>query len=190
MGINYGYIRVSTVNQSTDVQRYEIAKYCDLHNIKIDKWVDETISGTKKIQNRKLKYIVEHGVSIYTLKENYSLNDNNPTTKLILQIYGYAAETERNLISERTKEGLAALKREGKKLGRPCGSKSKELKLDQSRDRLIMLLANEKPKTQIAKILKVNTSTIYDYMKIRNIDADVQEYKKIGMPKKWHKYND
>ena len=28
------------------------------------------------------------------------------------------------------------------------------------------------------------------YMKIRNIDADVQEYKKIGMPKKWHKYND
>ena len=44
MGINYGYIRVSTVNRSTDVQRYEIAKYCDLHNIKIDKWVDETIS--------------------------------------------------------------------------------------------------------------------------------------------------
>ena len=221
MGINYGYIRVSTVNQSTDVQRYEIAKYCDLHNIKIDKWVDETISGTKKIQNRKLKYIVdhakkgdciicteisrlgrsmqiiseimsfcvEHGVSIYTLKENYSLNDNNPTTKLILQIYGYAAETERNLISERTKEGLAALKREGKKLGRPCGSKSKKLKLDQSRDRLIMILANEKPKTQIAKILKVNTSTIYDYMKIRNIESDVKEYQKIGMPKKWHKYN-
>ena len=60
MGMNYGYIRVSTVNQSTDVQRYEIAKYCDLHNIKIDKWVDETISGTKKIQNRKLKYIVDH----------------------------------------------------------------------------------------------------------------------------------
>ena len=60
MSINYGYIRVSTVNQSTDVQRYEIAKYCDLHNIKIDKWVDETISGTKKIQNRKLKYIVDH----------------------------------------------------------------------------------------------------------------------------------
>jgi hypothetical protein len=52
-----------------------------------------------------------------------------------------------------------------------------------------MLLANKKPKTQIAKILKVNTSTIYDYMKIRDIDADVQEYQKIGMPKKWHKYN-
>ena len=69
-------------------------------------------------------------------------------------------------------------------LGRPCGSKSKELKLDQSRDRLIMLLSNEKPKTQIAKILKVNTSTIYDYMKIRDIESDVKEYQKIGMPKK------
>ena len=124
-----------------------------------------------------MSFCVEHGVSIYTLKENYSLNDNNPTTKLILQIYGYAAETERNLISERTKEGLAALKRDGKKLGRPCCSKSKELKLDQNRDRLIMLLASKKPKTQIAKILKVNTSTIYDYMKIREIDSHIKQLK-------------
>lgn len=27
------------------------------------------------------------------------------------------------------------------------------------------------------------------YMKIRDIESDIKEYQKIGMPKKWHKYN-
>lgn len=46
--------------------------------------------------------------------------------KLILAIYGYFAETEREIISMRTKQGLAAAKDKGKLLGRPKGSKNKK----------------------------------------------------------------
>lgn len=46
--------------------------------------------------------------------------------KLILAIYGYFAETEREIISMRTKQGLAAAKEKGKLLGRPKGSKNKK----------------------------------------------------------------
>ena len=46
-------------------------------------------------------------------------------TKLLLAIYSYFAEAEREYISLRTKQGLAALKMQGKQLGRPKGSKNK-----------------------------------------------------------------
>lgn len=50
----YGYIRVSTDKQSVENQRYEIIKYCQKNNLKVDKWVEEVVSGKKNIENRKL----------------------------------------------------------------------------------------------------------------------------------------
>ncbi|MCR5605751.1 MAG: recombinase family protein [Treponema sp.] len=50
----YAYIRVSTGNQTTDNQRVEISQYCKNRNIHVDKWIDETITGTKSIEKRKL----------------------------------------------------------------------------------------------------------------------------------------
>jgi DNA invertase Pin-like site-specific DNA recombinase len=50
----YGYIRVSTDRQTVENQRYEIKKFCKQSNIKIDEWVEETISGTVDIQEREL----------------------------------------------------------------------------------------------------------------------------------------
>ena len=217
----YGYVRVSTNKQETDVQKYEIEKWCEMNHIKIENWCDEKISGTKDVNERDIntlltkaksgdviictevsrlgrsitiindvmKTCVKKNIRLYTLKENYKLDNVDPVTKLILEIYAYAAETERNLISERTREGLAARKRAGIKLGRPCGSKSKMLKLDRCRDKLIMMIANGMPKTKIAKRLGVNTCTIYDYIKKVNLDSDVDEYIAMGCPKKWKKYN-
>lgn len=49
--------------------------------------------------------------------------------KLILAIYGYFAETEREIISMRTKQGLAAAREKGKLLGRPKGSKNKKARV-------------------------------------------------------------
>lgn len=46
-------------------------------------------------------------------------------TRLLLAIYSYFAEAEREYISLRTKQGLAAVKMQGKRLGRPKGSKNK-----------------------------------------------------------------
>ena len=50
----YGYIRVSTDKQTVENQRFEIKRFCTEQNIKIDIWFEETISGTKEPDKRKL----------------------------------------------------------------------------------------------------------------------------------------
>ena len=65
------------------------------------------------------------------------LSTTGPHTKLLLAIYSYFAEAEREYISIRTKQGLAAAKAKGKILGRPKGSKNKERILDPYRDQIL-----------------------------------------------------
>lgn len=50
----YGYIRVSTDRQTLENQRFEINEFCKKQEIGVDKWIEETISGTKEVENRKL----------------------------------------------------------------------------------------------------------------------------------------
>ena len=50
----YGYIRVSTDKQTVENQRYEINSFCERQEILINKWIEETVSGTKKADERKL----------------------------------------------------------------------------------------------------------------------------------------
>ena len=50
----YGYIRVSTDKQTLENQEFEINNFCLKENIKVDKWITETISGTKDFEKRKL----------------------------------------------------------------------------------------------------------------------------------------
>ena len=52
--MHYAYIRVSTDKQTTETQRFEILKFADAHKLTIDQWIEETVSGTKKVQERKL----------------------------------------------------------------------------------------------------------------------------------------
>ena len=50
----YGYIRVSTDKQTVENQRFEISRFCEKEGIVIDYWVEETVSGTKEPEKRKL----------------------------------------------------------------------------------------------------------------------------------------
>jgi DNA invertase Pin-like site-specific DNA recombinase len=50
----YGYIRVSTDKQTTDNQRFEILKYADEKKLTIDEWIEETVSATRRLSDRKL----------------------------------------------------------------------------------------------------------------------------------------
>src|ERR1700744_225322 len=52
--MTYGYIRVSTDKQTVENQRFEINHFCDKNVLVIDKWIEETISGAKTLQERKL----------------------------------------------------------------------------------------------------------------------------------------
>ena len=50
----YGYIRVSSDKQTVENQRFEIRNFCQYQNLKIDDWIEETISGTKSYDKRQL----------------------------------------------------------------------------------------------------------------------------------------
>lgn len=55
----YGYLRVSTDKQSLENQKFEINRYCNKENISVDRWVTETISGTKNFEERKLGKMIK-----------------------------------------------------------------------------------------------------------------------------------
>lgn len=57
--MNYGYIRVSTDKQTVENQRYEITEFAMRNNIKIDLWIEETISGTLDPGRRQLGTLLE-----------------------------------------------------------------------------------------------------------------------------------
>ena len=50
----YGYIRVSTDRQTVENQRFEINQFCEKQQLVVNKWIEETISGTKEVQERQL----------------------------------------------------------------------------------------------------------------------------------------
>lgn len=191
----YGYIRVSTDKQCTDNQRYEIEKYCKRNNVSIDAWVEETVSGIKRVESRKLGYVLkrmkkgdvlicaelsrlgrnmmlimsilnrcmENGMQVWSIKDNYRLG-HDIQSKILAFAFGLAAEIERNLISQRTKEALARKKAEGVVLGRPKGRKSTVKKLTQYENEIKRMLFEGCPKSVIAKKLKVNRTTLYRFI--------------------------
>ena len=50
----YAYIRVSTDKQTTENQRFEILKFGDEKRLVVDQWIEETVSGTRRVEERKL----------------------------------------------------------------------------------------------------------------------------------------
>jgi len=52
--MNYGYIRVSSDKQTVENQRFEVKKFCTKNGMVINKWIDETISGIAKVEDREL----------------------------------------------------------------------------------------------------------------------------------------
>ena len=55
----YGYIRVSSDKQTTENQHFEITNYSKVKNLPIDEWLEETISATKKLSDRKFGELLE-----------------------------------------------------------------------------------------------------------------------------------
>ena len=50
----WGYVRVSTGKQDVDNQKFEISNFCTSQGLQINAWIEETISGTKNYDKRKL----------------------------------------------------------------------------------------------------------------------------------------
>jgi DNA invertase Pin-like site-specific DNA recombinase len=56
--MNFGYIRVSSDKQTVENQRFEITNFSEKNNIHIDRWIEETISGTKAYSKRALGHLL------------------------------------------------------------------------------------------------------------------------------------
>jgi len=106
----------------------------------------EILNLIEKFNNLDIKII-------FTNQPELSTNKNEALSSLLLAIYGYFAQTEREIISERTKQGLAAARASGKILGRPKGAKNKNRVLDPFKDEIKKYIDLGLMQTNILKII-------------------------------------
>src|SRR5947209_1703843 len=183
--MNIGYARVSTQDQTLDLQKDALEK------IGCSKIFTDTASGAKAERKgleeaieyvrdgdtlvvwrldrlgRSLKHLIETISKLDSRKIGFkSLTENIDTTtsggKLIFHIFGALAEFERNLIRERTNAGLQAARARGRLGGRPKAktlNTSKKVALAQS-------LYDNKNNTidEICRTLDISRSTLYRYI--------------------------
>lgn len=95
-------------------------------------------------------------------------------TKVMIALFGLFAEVERDLISQRTREGLAAARAQGRLLGRPKGALGKS-KLDGKEEEIRMLLEKTVSKASIAKIVGVSRTALHHFIKTRKLNAKVSK---------------
>ncbi len=192
----YGYIRVSTDTQTSKNQKLVIKEYCKRKRLHHVQWVDETTSGTKKPEKRKLGYLlnimqsgdiiivtelsrlgrslimimnilqlcIDKGVKVKAIKEGFECDDSI-VSKVLTFAFGLSAEIERQLLSERTKMGLARARKEGKQIGRLPGQKPTHYKLTPYTKKIKQWLSEGRSKNSIAKELHVQWITLNKFIK-------------------------
>lgn len=113
---------------------------------------------------RILEFCMNNGVTIMTAKDGYTLG-NDIQSKVMAFAFGLSAEIEREMISRRTKEALALRKSQGVHIGRIKGSKNSYNKITGKEDWIKEQLQKGIPKSQIARILKIDRTTLWRCMK-------------------------
>ncbi len=105
-------------------------------------------------------------IKIYALKGNWQLEDSIQS-KIMAMVFAMASEIERDLISKRTKEALAAKKALGIKLGRPKGEGKS--KLDKYKIEIQALLQNGSTQKFIANRYGTTEGNLCNWMKKKGV---------------------
>ena len=183
-GAKVGYIRVSTLDQNTELQ---------LEGLKLDKIFEDKASGkdTKRPQlaacleylreqdtlivhstdrlarnledlQRLVRELINRGVSVHFVKENmtFASGEESPIQTFMFQMLGAFAQFERALIRERQREGIALAKREGRRLGR-----AKTLNAEQEKS-LKERVAHGENKKMLAMEFGISRQTLYRYISL------------------------
>ena len=115
--------------------------------------------------------LVKRKIAFIAVKENIRFEgEQDIQTKVMVALFALFAEVERDLISERTKEGLAKARASGKKLGRPKGALGRS-RLNGKDGEIQTLLEKGVSKAAIAKINGVSRTTLYHFIQTRRLDA-------------------
>ena len=114
-------------------------------------------------------YLIKNRIRLVAIKEGIELSGKQDIqTKVMVTMFSLFAEIERDLISERTKEGSAAARAKGKIVGRPKGTLGKS-KLDGKEAEIRLLLKKEVGITSIAKIMGVSRTALRHFIKTRKL---------------------
>lgn len=115
--------------------------------------------------------LVQKGVHLVAIKEAIRFEGTQTLqSKALLALFGLFAEIERDLIAERTKEGLIAAQAQGKRLGRPKGVLGKS-KLDGKEQEIQLLLRKRVSKASIARIVEVSPTTLQHFIQTRKLQS-------------------
>ena len=118
-----------------------------------------------------LDAISKASIKFVAIKENIRFEGRQDLqTKVMTTLFALFAEVERELISERTREGLAKARASGKKLGRPKGSLGTS-RLDGREQEIRKLLDLGVSKSAVARITEVSQPTLYNFLNTRGIRA-------------------
>jgi DNA invertase Pin-like site-specific DNA recombinase len=114
--------------------------------------------------------LIKKQIRFIAVKQNMVINGRNEIqTKVMVTMFGLFAEIERDLLSERTKMGLANAIAKGKRLGRPQGRFGKH-KLDGKEDEIKEMLSYGVAKAAIARKYKVSRTTVVDFIDKRKLE--------------------
>jgi putative DNA-invertase from lambdoid prophage Rac len=119
----------------------------------------------------QLQIFIKKNIHFIFIKENLNTkNKNNKLiTNLLISIFSGIYQFEKELLIERTKEGMYRAKLEGKHVGRPKGSTNKTLKLDLNYNEIKEYKEMGLSNTTMSKIFKVHPKTIKRFLIQRNL---------------------
>lgn len=182
LGQRVGYIRVSSIDQSTQRQ---------LVDVPLDKVFEDKASGkdTNRPEFQRMREFVREGdivivhsldrlarnlgdlksivnefvskgITIQFMKENLIFNPNrqDAMSDLLLNILGAFCEFERALIKERQMEGIRIAKAKGIYKGRKRALNKEQVAELKSR------AGNDENKSQLAREFKISRFTLYKYL--------------------------
>lgn len=188
--MKYGYARVSTKDQSLDMQidalknsgcekiYKEVAKGAKTDRPKLQELLDELKEGDVLVIwkldrfGRSLQHLITtfnkliaSGVEIISLQD--PIDTTTAHGRLMFNIFASLAEFEKDLIKERTMSGLNAARARGKKGGRPKGLSQAAIEKAYAAEALYR--QGELSTIKISEQLGISKTTLYKYLKVREV---------------------
>lgn len=96
--------------------------------------------------------LIKRNIRVIIIKQSLDIKKHDMQSKVMITLFSLFGELERDLVSLRTKEALAAKKMQGTVLGKPKGTIQKS-KFDKDQPKIQELLAYELSVRKIAKVL-------------------------------------